>query len=434
MNDIDENQELIIKIAKRIENKGGRIYYVGGYVRDKKLGIESKDIDVEVYGISFEEISNILSEFGKIDLVGASFGIYKIQGVEIDFCFPRREKLIGKGHKDFKMTIDPYIPTEEASKRRDFTINSMMQDVNTGILIDHFDGMEDLEKRIIKHIDDKTFIEDPLRVLRACQFAARLEFDIDENTISLCKSLDVSNLPKERIYEEVKKGLLKANKPSIFIQKLMEVEKLDAIFPGIHVDDQKLQQVYELLDNSARNKQYSNHSEYFMFASLIYGLKRMDRNLNISHITKRLTKDKAFTESIQNLIANKLNLDDNRQGQSMMSDYSLRKLAIASIDKYKIFNIDDVILLDKLSVTGKEKKIANKMLEEKVNQIGLNEKRTMERIYTGDDLKRLGIPVSKVYGSILDNVFEMQLQGATDEKIQEYIQKIAKGESITISF
>ena len=138
MKDIDRNQELIEKIAKRIENKGGRIYYVGGYVRDKKLGIKNKDIDVEIYGISFEEISNILSEFGNIDLVGASFGIYKIHGVDIDFCFPRKETLVGKGHKDFDVTIDPYISTGEAARRRDFTINSIMQDVNTGEFIDHF--------------------------------------------------------------------------------------------------------------------------------------------------------------------------------------------------------------------------------------------------------------------------------------------------------
>lgn len=422
MKDIEQNQELIEKIAKRIENEGGRIYYVGGYVRDKKLGIENKDIDVEIYDINFDKISNILSEFGKIDLVGASFGIYKIQGVDIDFCFPRRETLIGKKHKDFDVTIDPYISTEEAVKRRDFTINSIMQDVNTGEFIDHFGGIEDLDKRIIKHVDDKTFIEDPLRVLRACQFAARLEFDIDENTVSLCKNLDISSLPQERIYEEVKKGLLKANKPSIFIQKLIEVEKLDAIVPGIYVDEEKLQQLYELLDNSASNKQSSNHKEYFMFSSLIYGLKRVDPNLNINDIVKRLTKDKTFTESIQNLVTNKLNLDDYRQEHDTISDYDLRKFVISSIDKYKTFTIDDLILLDKSSKNSREKGITNRMLEEKVNEIGLNEKRTIERKYTGDDLKRLGVPVNKAYGSILNKAFELQLQGATDEQIQEYLR------------
>lgn len=430
MENINQSKELIEKIAKRIQEKGGRIYYVGGYVRDKKLGIENKDIDVEIYGISFEEISNILSEFGKIDLVGASFGIYKIQGVDIDFCFPRRETLIGKGHKDFDVSIDPYISTKDAAKRRDFTINSIMQDVNTGEFIDNFGGIEDLDKKIIRHIDDKTFIEDPLRVLRACQFAARLGFDIDEKTVSLCKTLDLSVLPKERIYEEVKKGLLKARKPSIFIKKLVEIEKLDSIFPGIEIDDEKLQQLCEFLDNSAISKEDSNNSEYFMFASLIYGLKKMDSNLDINGMIKQLSKDKVFTESIQNLVNNKLSLDDYRQNHEDICDYDLKRIAISSIDKYKVFNIDDLLLLDRSGEISGENRITNKLLEEKVSKIGLNENRTIEKKYTGEDLKRLGVPVSKAYKDILSEAFDLQLQDATDEQIQEYLNSVAKEEII----
>lgn len=430
MKDISEDQRLIEKIAKKIQEKGGRIYYVGGYVRDKKLGIENKDIDVEIYGIDFEEITNILLEFGKIDLVGASFGIYKIQGVDIDFCFPRRETLIGKGHKDFDVSIDPYISTKDAARRRDFTINSIMQDVNTGEFVDNFGGIQDLERKIIKHIDDKTFVEDPLRVLRACQFAARLGFDIDENTVSICKTLDISVLPQERIYEEVRKGLLKASKPSIFIQKLIEIEKLESIFPGIHIEDVKLQQLYELLDKSAANKQFSNNPEYFMFSSLIYGLKKVDSNLDINNMTKRLSKDKTFNESIQNLVNNKLTLDDYIENNEDISDYDLKKLAISSIDKYKVFNIDDLLLLDNSSEMNRENGITNELLEEKVSKIGLNERRTIDGKYTGEDLKRMGVPVSKAYKDILRKVFDLQLQNATDEKIQEYLNGVAKEEII----
>lgn len=430
MKDTDESKKLIEKIAKKIQEKGGRIYYVGGYVRDKELGIENKDIDVEMYGIDFEEITSILSEFGKIDLVGASFGIYKIQGIDIDFCFPRRETQIGKGHKDFEVSIDPYISTEDAARRRDFTINSIMQDVNTGELVDNFGGIEDLDKKIIKHIDDKTFIEDPLRVLRACQFAARLGFDIDEKTILLCKTLDISTLPQERIYEEVKKGILKANTPSIFIQKLIEIEKLDVIFPGINIDDEKLQQVYELLDNSAMNKKYSNNPEYFMFSSLIYGLKKLDSSLDINNMIKQLSRDKTFFESINTLVSAKLDLDNCIEKSEDVSDYDLKKLVISSIDKYKVFNIDDLVLLDKSSESSREKGITNELLKEKINNITLNEERTIERKYVGDDLKKLGVPVSKAYREILSEAFDLQLQGATDEQIQEYLKSVAKEEIV----
>lgn len=430
MKDINESQILIEKIAKKIQEKGGKIYYVGGYVRDKKIGIENKDIDVEIYGISFEEISNILSEFGKIDLVGASFGIYKIQGIDIDFCFPRRETLIGKGHKDFEVSVDPYISTKDAAKRRDFTINSIMQDVNTGEFIDNFGGIGDLDKKIIKHIDDKTFVEDPLRVLRACQFAARLGFDIDENTVSLCKTLDISVLPQERIYEEVKKGLLKAKKPSIFIQRLIEIEKLESIFHGIKINSEKLEQLYELLNNSARNKEFSNNPEYFMFSSLIYGLKKIDCNLDIGEMAKYLSKDKAFNESIKNLVNNKLNLDDYIENHADICDYDLKKFVISSIDKYGVFNIDDLLLLDKSSSIGRENGITNKLLEERVSKFDLDKRRTIERKYTGEDLKRFGVPVSKAYKDILNKAFDLQLQDATDEQIQEYLNSVAKEEII----
>ncbi len=430
MKDTNENKKLIEKIAKKIQEKGGSIYYVGGYVRDKELGIENKDIDVEIYGINFEEITSILPKFGKIDLVGASFGIYKIQGIDIDFCFPRRETQIGKGHKDFEVTIDPYISTEDATRRRDFTINSIMQDVNTGKLVDNFGGIEDLDKKIIKHIDDKTFVEDPLRVLRACQFASRLGFDIDEKTIALCKTLDISTLPQERIYEEIKKGLLKSSTPSIFIQKLLEIEKLGTIFPGVNIDDEKLPQLYELLDNSAKNKKYSNNPEYFMFSSLIYGLKKLDSSLDINDMIKQLSKDKIFFQSTKTLVNAKLDLDNYIERNEDISDYDLKKLAISSIDKYKVFNIDDLILLDNSSEASRAKYITNELLKEKINNIGLNEKRTIERKYVGDDLKKLGVPVSKVYGKILDEAFELQLQGATDEQIQEYFKKVAKEEIV----
>lgn len=360
-------ENLIIEIANRIKENGGEIYFVGGYVRDKNLGLKNKDIDVEIYGLGATEVSNILREFGKIDLVGASFGIYKIHGVDIDFCFPRKETLIGKGHKDFEVSIDPYISTEDAARRRDFTINSIMQNVNTGEFVDHFGGIGDLKRKVIKHIDDKTFIEDPLRVLRACQFAARLGFEIDEKTIQLCKNVNIDALPVERIYEELKKGLLKSKTPSILIQKLIQLGKFETIFPNIEIENQNLQNLYNILDDCAECKAASNHPEYFMFAALIYALKKTDSLLDVNNIIQSLSRNKEFCTSVQNLVSKKLELDELCQNGKSISDYSLKKLAIASIDKYNIFNIDDVLLL------GQEKQIQNEtvtvQISDRINHI-----------------------------------------------------------------
>lgn len=425
------NNELIHDIAKKIEEKGGKLYYVGGYVRDKKIGIQNKDIDVEIYGINVKEINEILSQFGNVDLVGALFGIYKIHGVDIDFCLPRRETLVGKGHKDFEVSVDPYITTEEAAKRRDFTINSIMQDVNTGEFIDHFDGIGDLERKNIKHIDDKTFIEDPLRVLRACQFAARLEFDIDEKTVDLCKTLDISSLPKERIYEEVRKGILKAKKPSIFLQKLKQVEKLNDILPCDNIDDENMQKLYELVDRCAEHKHDSNNPEYFMFASLAYGVKSVDENIDVNELLSRLTKKKDFIASIENLVSEELELEKRQTNENDISNYELKKIAMKSKDKYNIFNIDDLILLNKLSEDKEDKrKVKNSVIKSQLEDIDLNDQRTIDKKYTGDYLKRLGVPVGKVYNSILDNAFDMQLQDIDDDNIQKYLRNRAKEEIV----
>ena len=147
------------------------------------------------------------------------------------FALPRRERKTGKGHRGFTVEGDPEMSFEEASKRRDFTINAILKDAITGEIIDCFDGREDLKKRIIRHVSDETFAEDSLRVLRAAQFAARFEFDIAPETVELCRSIDVTDLPKERIWGEMEKLLLKSEKPSIGLQWLYDLKVVEQIFP-----------------------------------------------------------------------------------------------------------------------------------------------------------------------------------------------------------
>lgn len=222
----------ILKLAGVVRENGGRAMLVGGCVRDELMNVEPKDWDVEVYKLAPEKLREILSEFGEVNVVGEAFTVYKV-GQNLDVSLPRREQKTGRGHKGFIVEGDPEMSFEEASKRRDFTINAILQDVLTGEIIDCFDGRADLDKRIIRHVSDDTFAEDSLRVLRAAQFAARFKFEIAKETIGLCKEIDLTDLPKERIWSELEKLLLKAEKPSIGLKYFYELNIAAQLFPEL---------------------------------------------------------------------------------------------------------------------------------------------------------------------------------------------------------
>ena len=205
---------------------------VGGCVRDELMGIEPKDWDVEVYGIEPEELRSILAGIGEVNAVGESFTVYKV-GRDLDVSLPRRERKVSKGHKGFVVEGDPGMSFEEASKRRDFTVNAILKDAITGEVIDCYGGREDIKKCILRFVSKETFVEDSLRVLRAAQFTARLGFEIDEETARLCASIDLSDLPPERIWGEFEKLLIKADKPSVGLKCLYELGVVDQLFPEL---------------------------------------------------------------------------------------------------------------------------------------------------------------------------------------------------------
>ena len=191
------------RIAADVAQRGGRVYYVGGVVRDRLMGRASKDIDVEVYGIAPQTLREVLAAHGEVLEKGASFGVLGLRHSDLDIAMPRKERRTGEGHRDFDVSVDPFMTTREASMRRDFTINAMMRDVLTGELVDHWGGQEDLENRVIRCVNPQTFREDALRVFRAAQFAARLKASVDPDTLSLCAGIDVTQITRERVFEEL---------------------------------------------------------------------------------------------------------------------------------------------------------------------------------------------------------------------------------------
>ncbi len=196
-------------------------YLVGGSVRDALIGLEVKDYDVECFGVSYDGLANGLARWGRTDLVGKSFGVIKLttrSGVEYDFAIPRRDSKSGIGHKGFAVEFDPDITPAEAAARRDFTINTLMFDPRKKCILDHFGGRADLENRILRHTGD-AFAEDPLRVLRGMQLAARFGLTPDPQTVELCRSIreTFSELPPDRVREEWFKWAAKSRRPSLGI-------------------------------------------------------------------------------------------------------------------------------------------------------------------------------------------------------------------------
>ena len=218
-------------IARDVHSAGGRALIVGGWVRDRLLGLDSKDVDVEVFGVDAESLKPLLRRFGAVNTVGESFTVYKV--ADLDVSLPRRESKVGRGHKAFAVTGDPSLSIEEAARRRDFTINAISWDPLTREYLDPFNGRGDLEGRLLRAVDPRTFPEDSLRVLRALQFAARFEFTIEAGTKALCQRIDLDDLPAERIWGEIEKLLLKARRPSVGFALALELGVVAKLFPEL---------------------------------------------------------------------------------------------------------------------------------------------------------------------------------------------------------
>ena len=243
--------ELVIELARAVERAGGRAFLVGGWVRDlERLRLAGSagqpaadEYDLEVYGLAAEALTPILARTGTVRLVGESFAVYKVAPARrrpdgapppsIDVSLPRRDTKVAPGHRGFRVIGDPALSVEDASRRRDFTVNAMLHDPLTGETLDPWDGRSDLEARLLRAVDPATFVEDSLRVLRAMQFAARLEFAVDPATAALCRTIDLKDLPAERIRGEMDKLLLRARRPSIGLEWAERLRIVEQLFPEL---------------------------------------------------------------------------------------------------------------------------------------------------------------------------------------------------------
>ncbi len=277
-----DNTKLAKKLAYAVADCGGRAYFVGGFVRDRLLGIENKDIDIEVHGITPEALEKIIDSLGDRIEIGKSFGVYSVKGYGIDIAMPRKEKAFGGGHRDFKIDVDPFIGVYKAALRRDFTVNALMQDILTDEITDCFGGKIDLENKILRHVNSKSFAEDPLRVLRGAQFASRFGFLVSTETMALFEKMETRALSAERVFGELEKALLKAEKPSVFFEVLRKCGQLEKIFPELfgligvkqpakyHKEGDAYAHTMLMLDNAAEKRESAKNKIGFMLSALTH--------------------------------------------------------------------------------------------------------------------------------------------------------------------
>lgn len=361
-----------ILLASKVKEKGGRAFYVGGYVRDLLLNIPNKDIDIEVHGIAEKDLVAILNEIGEVDYYGRSFGIYALRHEDIEVALPRSEKVLGTGHRDFEISVDPDMGYKNAALRRDFTINALMMDVLSHEILDYFNGTDDLNKGIIRHVNDVSFVEDPLRVYRAAQFASRFGFKIDERTVELCKGIDTFVLSRERIEEELKKALLKAERAEIFFECLKEMNQKDVWFKG--VNNLSCLMKYESNRINADNKYY--------FMVLLLAL---DNGLDFIEAFSNNRELKAYVKRYYEL-------------------YELINNRTLFTERYLKDSFDDFVYI----LSADEKVKVNSYLEN-IDRIKLN-------LVSGDELLRRNIKSGENFGRALRDINRLIIEGMDKKK------------------
>lgn len=214
------------------------MFLVGGAVRDALLERKVKDYDLEVFDLSGAAVLEALARVARVEPAGDAFPVFKVAGLrgvagEVDVALPRRDSKRGPGHRGIHAEADPFMPVEEAARRRDFTINAMMFDLMNGALVDPFGGARDLQARLLRVVDPATFKDDPLRALRAAQFAARFGLTVEPDTARLCASMPLRELPADRIFGEIEKALLHAPRPSVAFKLLFDWDQFRDIAPEL---------------------------------------------------------------------------------------------------------------------------------------------------------------------------------------------------------
>ncbi len=424
-------------ITRAILSAGGKPVLVGGSIRDQIMGITSKDFDIEVYKLSKDELEFVLRTLGPVQSVGKNFGVFKL--FNFDISLPRLENKCGSGHKGFMVQNNHNLTFDEAAKRRDFTINSMGIDLETGRFLDPYNGRDDIKTKTLKAVSD-SFAEDPLRVLRACQFAARFQFRIHPDTVKLCLLLnrELETLPKERVGEEFKK-ILNSDKPSIGLRALKETNSI-ILFPELqalincpqdqiwHPEGDVWTHTLMVVDEAAN----LSKSLTIRLGALCHDFGKpkttkfenghwRSRNheaegVESAHrfLQKLSIPDNEIFE-IKNLVQDHLKPFQLYQARNIISNSAIKRLSVR-------VNIKNLCLIAKADFLGRSTVDAKnrydpsvEWLFKKANELNV-ETSAPKKIIMGRDLLNLGFKPGPCIGKLLKEAYNAQLDGKFSDK------------------
>ena len=445
----DKNIEMARRLAVLVAQNGGTAYYVGGYVRDLLMHRDNKDIDIEIHGIRPAKLEALLDSLGPRIAIGESFGIYALKGYSLDIALPRTEHNRGRGHRDFDIFTDPFIGTYKAAERRDFTINALMQNILTGEIVDCFGGVDDLKNGVLRHISDKTFVEDPLRVLRAAQFAARFNFAVARETKNLCRTMDISALPKERVFGELKKALLKSDSPSVFFKTLRDMNCLSVWFgelertigveqsPEHHPEGDVFNHTMLVVDAAAKLREKAANPLGFMLAALCHDFGKTlctargeDGKIHaIGHETLGLPLIKTFLHRLtdeRELIRYVLNLCENHMRPNMLaagnsSVKATNKMFDSAFDPTALICLAECDTAGKAALCGYKNNTA--FLTER---LGIYNEYMSRPYVTGRDLIAAGLEPNERFSQYLAHAHKLRLAGVSKQNAMSEILALAR--------
>jgi tRNA nucleotidyltransferase (CCA-adding enzyme) len=454
------------RLITALREAGGRPFVVGGAVRDALLGLPLKDYDLEVFGLDAERLKTALASLASVNAVGEAFTVFKVSGLEgvdgaVDVCIPRRDSKVGAGHRGIAVHGDPELSVEEATRRRDFTLNAILFDPGTGALVDPHGGRTDLEARVLRAVDARTFGDDPLRALRAVQFAARLELAVEPETARLCAAMPLAELPAERVWGEMEKLLIEARRPSLGLTLMRDWRMLATIAPELlplidtpqdpawHPEGDVWIHTLQCVDEAANLIGDLDHPRALavMLATLCHDLgksttTRMEAGrlrspgheeagvpptlslLDRWHVHTLLGYD--VRSQVVALVANHLKPGQLYDRRDRVSDGAIRRLA-QKCEPDLLYRVARADCLGRQP--GEFQPVAMEWFRERVSELKVAV-RPPAPILKGRDVVALGVPPGPMVGRILRAVYERQLDGritTLDEAVAEARTLIASG-------
>lgn len=444
---------IITDIVNHLLQQHASVYAVGGAVRDLLLGLPVHDLDIEVHGIPSDQLEEILSSFGRVHYDGKSFGVFRIDGLPVDWSLPRRDSF---GRKPL-VEVDSSMPISEALKRRDLTINAMAVALATGELIDPFGGQAHLQKRVLATPDPTFFVQDPLRFYRVMQFVARFDMRPNTELNRVCASMDISTISAERIHVEFDKLCMLSKRPSLGIYWLKDIGRLHEVLPELaatvgieqeptwHPEGDVFEHSMQALDGAAARGLDGAARKVLCYAALCHDLgkvtttRRIDGRLrSLGHeqagviparaLCKRLTGDKKIVERVALLVRHHM-----APGHFVMNHAhpkAYKKLAKVLAPDVNLYMLSELAYVDKLGrnpertgpLTG-PLPIIDEFVQRARDYGVLYEPE--KPILTGADLMPLGLQGAAL-GRALERAYEYQItqQSPHKETLLRYVQRM----------